>query len=158
MPPVDPPTTGNIFRNRVGIINTDGIGFVEVRHLSDVSISARAISDDGSKVIVSTDRNPSDVFTANTDGTNVTFLLSASFIQFTPMQFTADSSRFVYTSNGNIFIEDINNPSSSQQITPDGSATDASISGSGTKILFLSTADITGQNPDGNFEVFLANV
>jgi Tol biopolymer transport system component len=39
---------------------------------------------------------------------------------------------------------------------PIGESTNASISANGRSIVFASNVDLTGENPDGNFEIFLA--
>jgi Tol biopolymer transport system component len=59
--------------------------------------------------------------------------------------------------NDEIFLFDTSTMSTTQ-ITheTDGFSASPSISSDGTRIAFLSTADINGGNPEGNFEIFLA--
>ena len=73
---------------------------------------------------------------------------------------TADGSKLVYTRFGGLFIRNVDGSGVPQQITPFGGTLEPSVRGDGTKIVFLSLDDLTGtgQNADGNMEVFVANV
>lgn len=82
---------------------------------------------------------------------------------------SSDGSRLVFTSradltgenpdgNSEVFLFDADTDIASQ-ITDSvgGSFSSAVISGEGTRILFTSSSDITGGNPDGNIEVYFAD-
>src|SRR5262245_61270252 len=81
---------------------------------------------------------------------------------------SADGTRIAFSSNRNltganadlgfeVFLYNTVSGTLSQITnTPSGfSSTTPSISADGTRIAFVSTGDLTGENPDGNYELFL---
>jgi Tol biopolymer transport system component len=80
----------------------------------------------------------------NTDGTRVAFASTADL--------TGDNA----DGNSEIFVFDLILGGLTQVTdTAEGASSGAAINRDGTRIAFISTADLTGQNADGNAEVFL---
>lgn len=139
---------------RIGIINTDGTGIITVTPPS-AAVGALAIRHDGSQVAFTTLTNPTDIYLVNADGTNLHLLQQRVGFITSPIQFTADGSKLMYDSVGNIFLTNTDGSGSPQQITSLFSDVNPAMSGDSKKIVFLSPTNLTGQNPDGNLEVFL---
>ncbi|MEK7993771.1 MAG: hypothetical protein AAB403_08220 [Planctomycetota bacterium] len=154
-----PPTPGPLTW-KVGVINTDRSSFITIDpNLGGVAVFLPAISDNGAKVAFSAFTSPARLYVANADGSNLGVLITGHDPAQGGVSLTADGSRVVYGLGGNVFTARTD-ASGVQQVTnnPGFLSYAPKINGAGTAIVFISNANLTGQNPDGNDEVFLATV
>ena len=144
---------------QAGVINTDGTSPVILNPTFRAGVN-QAISEDGLKIAFAPAGSayPADIYLANADGTNLRVLLTVPFTGVGPVQFTADGSRLMYDAQGAVFLVNTDGSGAPQQVTPFLSSAGPAVSGDGRKIVFFSEGNLTGQNSDGNLEIFLANV
>jgi Tol biopolymer transport system component len=143
-----------------------------------INSATAALSSDGVIVGLNSDTDPTG---GNPDNNREIFLFDAGTMLFTQVTDTtgentnsgpsvsSDGTRLVFTSIADLTGD---NPDGSREVflfdsstgittqitdAASGSSNDAKISGDGTRILFTSGSDITGENPDGNIEVFFAD-
>ena len=153
-----PPTPGPLTW-KVGAINTDGSGFVTIDpNLGGIGVFLPAISDNGAKVAFSAFTSPTRLYVANGDGSNLSVPVTGQDPAQGGVSLTADGSRVVYGLAGDIFTARTDG-SGVQQVTnnPGFLSYAPKVSGAGTSNVFISNANLTSQNPDGNDEVFLVD-
>ena len=144
---------------------------------STISSDSPTISGNGTRIAFISN---ADLTGENPDGNREVFLFDTTTTTFTQVTNTTGSAsdsdspaisgngtRIAFISNadltggnpdGNreVFLFDTTTTTFTQVTNTTGSASDSpTISGNGARIAFLSNADLTGQNPDGNREVFL---
>ncbi|MEW6145776.1 MAG: hypothetical protein AB1598_12240 [Thermodesulfobacteriota bacterium] len=151
--------------------------FTQITDGDGINSATAALSSDGGVIGLNSDTNPTG---GNPDNNREIFLFDTVAMSFTQVtdsadtdnggpSISADGTRLVFTSRANltgdnpdgnreVFLFDANTGITTQ-ITDSvgGSFSDAVISGDGTRILFTSGSDITGENPDGNIEVYFAD-
>jgi Tol biopolymer transport system component len=175
------PTGGNPERNaEIFLYNIPTASYTQVTDTTESGFAfvEVALSDDGSRIAFpsshnltgqNVDRNPEIFFyDAQTLGitqvTNTTGLVTLG----SPPAISGDGTRIAFSStadltggnsdgNRELFLYDIPARGLSQVTdTTSGYSNFPAINADGTRIAFLSTADLTGSNSDGNSEVFLA--
>jgi hypothetical protein len=159
------------------VINSDGTGLRQLTAAVGGSNSSNPyISGDGAIITFHsysdiTGDNPAgtpEVFIVRPDGTALRRLTDSPAGGSAPTSINADGSVIAFGSHGDpagenpehnweVFTID-SDGTGLQQITHSiaGTGDFASITADGSMIVFRSNADLVGQNPDGNFELFLA--
>jgi Tol biopolymer transport system component len=129
---------------------------------------APRISADGTRITWEAFGNQSKFFDTTT-ATTTPVNAAGSGLNQNP-DISADGSRIAYSSTGNpVGTNPENNPEiflyntaggATTQLTSAAAGTsfNATISGDGTRVAFSSNADLTGGNPDNNFEIFVYDV
>lgn len=156
------------------LFDTAADTITQVTHTTEPNNLGPVISADGAHIVF---RSMSDLTGENEDGSLELFLFdtkTSSFTQVTrtttdvgPYAVNADGTRVAFVSdsdptgqnadgNDEIFLLDTTTGAVTQitRTTGDGNVT-VSLDDAGTRIAFSSDHDHTGQNPDGNIELFL---
>ncbi len=163
----------------VFVINTDGTGLTQLTADPVVDSRYPSISGDGSLVtfatVIEIPGDPpvytGEVFVVNADGTGLTQLTNAPGKQSGWPRISPDGSVITFYSNADLVGNNADGGDEVFIVHPDGTGlvqlTDSasatygsysgSVSGDGTVVAFSSLADLTGENPAHDFQIFVIN-
>jgi hypothetical protein len=169
-------TGGNADGNLEIFLWTSGSGITQLTNTTGGFNLAPSINADGTRIAFFSNR---DLTGSNADlnteiflwtqGSGLTQLTNSTGGGSSEPSINADGTRIAFSSNNNLTGGNADggleiflwtHGSGLTQLTnfTGGDSTNPSINADGTKIAFLSTADLTGGNPDGNSEIFLATL
>jgi Tol biopolymer transport system component len=169
-------TGQNPDRNReIFFFDTRTGSFTQVTRTTGFSNGSAALNGDGTRIVFG---SSGDLTGQNPDGNSEIFLFDASIPTLTqltrtsgigqaPSSIDREGTRIAFTSTGDftgenldgnyeIFLVDTKTGIFTQVTRSTAvSNADPSLSADGTRTAFISTGDFSGENPDGNYEVFL---
>ncbi|TAN35413.1 hypothetical protein EPN27_03925, partial [Patescibacteria group bacterium] len=166
-------TGGNADGNQEIFLWIAGAGFTQITSTTGGGNYSPSINSDGTKIAFQSDRNLTG---GNLDGNTEIFLWTqgSGFTQLTTTtggyntsaSINADGTKIVFYSTNNltggnadgnyeIFLWTQGSGITQLTASTGGDNREPSINADGTKIAFESDRDLTGGNPDGNWEIFL---
>ena len=162
----------------VFLFDVSSMIFTQITDGADLNSATASLDSDGVRIGLNSDTDPTG---GNPDNNREIFLFNTNTMQFTQVTDTTgdsinsgpsisnDGSRLVFTSRGDltggnpdgnreVFLFDADSDTT-MQITDSvgGNSSDAVLSDNGRRILFTSSSNIVGGNPDGNAEVYFAD-
>ena len=160
------------------VMNSDGTGVVQLTDQAAVgagTLQYATISGSGNRVLFLASFDPlgtnpgqeDQVFVIDTDGTNLRQLTTISHATF-PSGISDDGDRVIFNSRADltgqnadglpeIYAVNADGTNLRQLVQNPGLSTSGQIAGNGSKVVFISSEDLTGANPNNDIQLFVVD-